>query len=108
MSWSEFITHLAALDLPSAPPIWRMSDGQSIRQAIPDLDPGADCDEQIIDFGKATIGHKLYEVVEMEIEPETPADREAQLDAIEQAARVSGLIYRRKPDRIIIRAPYTC
>jgi hypothetical protein len=91
-----------------------MSDGQSFRQAIPKL-VGED-DEQTIEMGNTMIVYKLYEVADMEFEPEADtgqqirpaASLQAQLDAIEQAARISGLIYRRKPDRIIIRAPYTC
>jgi len=108
MAWTEFISHLRSLDLPCAPPIWRMSDGKAFRQGIPDLDVGADRDEQPIGLGDATAGYKLYEVVEMEFEHGSKSEQNTQLDAIEQAARISGLIYRRKPDRIIIRAPYTC
>jgi hypothetical protein len=111
MSWTEFIRHLSSIDLPVTEPIWRMSDGQSFRQAIPIL-AGED-DRQTIGMGA---GYKLYEVSGMEFIPEPVSDQQirpaasiqAQLDAIEQAARISGLIYRRKPNRIIIRAPYTC
>jgi len=106
MSWSEFISRLGSLDLPSTPPIWRTSDGQMIRHALPIV--RGENDDQIIRLGNSMSPYKLYEVVEMEFAAGPTSEREAQLDILEQAARISGLIYRRKPDRIIIRSPYTC
>jgi hypothetical protein len=119
MSWNEFITQLVSLEHSVTPPIWRMSDGQSFRQPLPRLE--SDNDEQFI-RGDAGSRYKLYDVVEMEFEPAAASKEEvrppavaaldaqhaAQLEAIEQAARTSGLIYRRKPERITVRSPYAC
>lgn len=107
MSWSEFLRALNPDGDSSLPATWRLSDGKSLRLQIPAAE--AIGDEDLIGKAAALLPYKLYEIVELEIEPDPAQDNvPARLEAIEQAARVSNLIYRRKPERIIIRSPYTC
>jgi transcriptional accessory protein Tex/SPT6 len=95
--WAEFLRKLNPSGDQQLVATWRMSDGQSLKKAIPAA-------EQIGEEEFASdpeFRYKLYETLELEFAA-------GDFDAIEQAARTSGLIYRRKPDRIIVRSPYTC
>jgi hypothetical protein len=84
-----------------------MSDGTTLRKLIPAAEQVSDDD--LSGQAAADFGYKLYEIVELEFAPAGSTDFvKHELEAIEQQARMSGLIYRRKPERIIIRAPYTC
>jgi hypothetical protein len=100
MSWPEFLKQLNPTGSSNIAAVWRVSDGSSFRKEVP---PADQLGEEIADEQSACV-YKLYEVTEMEFE----ASNAEQLDMIEQAARTSGLIYRRKPERIIVRSPYTC
>jgi hypothetical protein len=115
MSWHEFISGLAryAHELPQ--PLWQMSDGAAFHEAIPALADGlAEQDHDLADFVR---GYKLHEIIAAEfdfqtaVQPSPPSEGDyvrEQLDTIEQLARLSNLIYRRKTDRIVIRGAYTC
>jgi hypothetical protein len=89
-----------------------MSDGATVVKSIPAA--VAIGEEELT--ADPRFPYKLYETNELEFSAVSPADSEPadpqqqpiDLEAIEQAARTSGLIYRRKPDRIIVRSPYTC
>jgi hypothetical protein len=113
MSWHEFINGLAH-DAPEFPtPLWQMSDGAAFRASLPALDdPATDAD-----LAAFAPGYKLHEIIAVEFDFPNAAlpisaketdRRRAQLDAIEQLARLSNLIYRRKEDRIVVRGAYTC
>lgn len=95
--WAEFLRKLNPSGTQELPARWKMSDGQIVQLAIP---PADQIGEEGL-LGQPDFPYQLYHTVEIEF----PA---GDFDAIEQAARTSGLIYRRKPDRIIVRSPYTC
>jgi|GEM_PF-7012332 len=95
--WAEFLRQLNPAGDRELPARWKMSDGNLVSLVIPAA--GQIGEEELI--GQAGFSYKLYETLEVEI-------CGGDFDAIEQAARTSGLIYRRKPDRIIVRSPYTC
>jgi hypothetical protein len=95
--WAEFLRKLNPDGQRALEALWRMSDGKTLRINIPAAELIAD-EELTADL---EFGYKLYETLELEFSS-------GDFDEIEQAARTSGLIYRRKPDRIIIRSPYTC
>lgn len=95
--WAEFLRKLNPGGDRTFEALWRMSDGQTLRKAIP---AAALIGEEEL-HGDPDFGYKLYETLELEFQS-------GDFDQLEQAARTSGLIYRRKPDRIIIRSPYTC
>lgn len=104
--WAEFLRKLNPGGEQRLLAIWRMSDGQSLVKAVP---PAEMIGEEEL-AADPEFGYKLYETLELEFDQQTPgqAIESLNLDAIEQAARTSGLIYRRKPERIIVRSPYTC
>lgn len=108
--WAEFLRKLNPAGTLSLLATWRMSDGKSFVKAIP---PAEMIGEEEL-AADPDFGYKLYETLELEFDRQTPgqgsdgAFNKADLEAIEQAARTSGLIYRRKPERIIVRSPYTC
>ena len=110
MSWHEFLRRLPGVEHGLPNPIWRMSDGATIRAALFEL--SADSDER--DLAEFAEGYKIHEITSVEFGLGSSAldssnsDVQQKLDAIEQAARLSGLIYRRKADRIIVRSAYTC
>jgi hypothetical protein len=88
-----------------------MSDGVTIRAALPELSADSDAG----DLSEFANGYKIHEITSVEFDLEVSSapdssnsDVQKKLDAIEQAARLSGLIYRRKTDRIIVRSAYTC
>lgn len=102
--WSEFLRQLNPAGERSLWATWRMSDGKTLVKLIPAAELIGDEKLAELEFP-----YKLYETSELEFPATSPSDGQpVDLDAIEQAARVSGLIYRRKPDRIIVRSPYTC
>ena len=81
-----------------------MSDGKVLVKLIPAAELIGE-----EELAEREFPYKLYETNELEFPATSPSDGQlVDLDAIEQAARVSGLIYRRKPDRIVVRSPYTC
>lgn len=107
MSWSEFLQRLNPDGNEQLTAQCRLSDGSSLRWRVPPADQIHE--DRLIGAAAASFKYQLYEIVELEFEPSAPADAlQEQLEEIEQAARVSGLIYRRKPERIIVRSPYTC
>ncbi len=95
--WAEFLRKVNPTGERQLVATWGMSDGQSLQKAIPAADQ---IGEEEID-SDPEFRYKLYETLELEFAA-------GDFDEIEQAARTSGLIYRRKPDRIIVRSPYTC
>lgn len=95
--WAEFLRKLNPGGERTLEALWRMSDGKTLRKNVPAAELIAD-EELAAD---PEFGYKLYETVELEFQS-------GDFEEIEQAARTSGLIYRRKPDRIIVRSPYTC
>ncbi|QDU27571.1 hypothetical protein ETAA8_26590 [Anatilimnocola aggregata] len=108
--WAEFLRKLNPAGTTSLVAIWRMSDGKSLIKLIP---PAELIGEEEL-AADPEFNYKLYETLELEFDQQTPGQGSggafgaAELEAIEQAARTSGLIYRRKPERIIVRSPYTC
>ena len=101
--WAEFLRKLNPSGERALEALWRMSDGQALRKTIPAAELIAD-EELTAD---PEFGYKLYETLELDFSAGDEFS-DSNLDEIEQAARTSGLIYRRKPDRIIVRSPYTC
>ena len=95
--WAEFLRKLNPGGERALEALWRMSDGKTLRKNIPPAEMIAD---EVL-TGDPEVGYKLYETLELEFSA-------GDFEEIEQAARTSGLIYRRKLDRIIIRSPYTC
>ena len=94
--WAEFLRKLNPEGTRALSAVWRLSDGTCLQKEIPAA-------RQVLEetlAADSTFQNKLYEIVELEFS--------ADLDEIEQAARTSGLIYRRKPDCILVRSPYTC
>ena len=102
--WSEFLRKLNPQGTTALEATWTMSDGQRLRKLIPAADEIGE-EELPAD---PNFPYKLYETLEIEFASEASPGAPADFDAIEQAARTSGLIYRRKPDRIIVRSPHTC
>ena len=102
--WSEFLRKLNPTGERSLEALWRMSDGSTHRQLVPAAELIGEEDLA----AEVQFPYKLYETNELEFSATGGNGETIDLEAIEQAARTSGLIYRRKPDRIIIRAPYTC
>lgn len=102
--WSEFLRLLNPAGERDIEATWRMSDGSAQRRAVPAADLIGE--EELA--AELQFPYKLYETNEVEIAGTSSSGEAIDLEAIEQAARVSGLIYRRKPDRIIVRSPYTC
>ncbi|WP_254513375.1 hypothetical protein [Anatilimnocola floriformis] len=95
--WAEFLRKLNPTGDHELAARWKMSDGQLIDLRIPPAEQIGE--EELLD--RPDFPYKLYHTVDIEFSA-------GDFDAIEQAARTSGLIYRRKPDRIIVRSPYTC
>ena len=95
--WAEFLRKLNPTGEQQLAATWRMSDGQSLQKAIPAAEQIGE--EEIANDPE--FRYKLYETLELEFAA-------GDFDGIDQSARTSGLIYRRKPDRIIVRSPYTC
>lgn len=98
--WAEFLRKLnpklnpgVGRELAAA---WRMSDGVTLRKEI----PAAELVQEEELAGDPEFAYKLYQIQEMEFTTE--------LDEVEQAARSSGLIYRRRPERIVVRSPPAC
>jgi hypothetical protein len=107
MSWPEFLERLNLEGTVALWATWRMSDGTSLRKQIPTSDQVSSDD--LMGSAAVDFGYKLYEIAELEFEPRGSAEHvQRELETIEQIARASGLIYRRKPERIIVRSPYTC
>ncbi|WP_425618498.1 hypothetical protein NA78x_002205 [Anatilimnocola sp. NA78] len=103
--WSEFLRKLNPAGTRSLLATWRMSDGKSFVKTIPAAETIGD-EELAAD---PDFSYKLYETLELEFDSQAPGQGSAlDLESIEQSARTSGLIYRRKPERIIVRSPYTC
>lgn len=102
--WSEFLRRLNPDGTRALWGTWRMSDGTALVRAVP---AAALIGEEEF-AAEVAFAYKLYETNELEFAAVTPEGELVDLEAIEQAARVSGLIYRRKPDRIVVRSPYTC
>ena len=95
--WAEFLRKLNPSGIAELPARWKMSDGQIIELPIP---PAEQIGDEVL-LNRPEFPYQLYHTVEIEFST-------GNFDEIEQAARTSGLIYRRKPDRIIVRSPYTC
>lgn len=102
--WSEFLRKLNPTGERALEAVWRMSDGSTHRRAVPATELIGE--EELAP--ELQFPYKLYETNELEFSATSPSGESVDLEAIEQAARTSGLIYRRKPDRIIIQSPYTC
>jgi hypothetical protein len=102
--WAEFLRKLNPGGDRQLEALWRMSDGSTHRRSV----PAAELVEEDELAAELQFPYKLYETNELEFPATGPDGETVDLGAIEQAARTSGLIYRRKPDRIIVRSPYTC
>ncbi len=101
--WSEFLRKLNPDGKQPLTAIWRMSDGAALHKLIPAADQVLE-EELAAD---SAFSYKLYQIAELEFDQRLNSSA-IDLETIEQAARTSGLIYRRKPDRISVRSPYTC
>ena len=95
--WSEFLRKLNPTGDRELAARWKMSDGKLLDLPIP---PAEQIGEEEL-IGRLDFPYLLYHTVDIEFSS-------GDFDEIEQAARTSGLIYRRKPDRILVRSPYTC